>query len=263
MKRFATTTLAAGLLTFGAAYGLQAQEHHRGRDQNDQPQAQQQNDKDHDHDQQQSKNDRKAREEHARQEDQRQRDYQRSYDQRMRDSQRENERLQAQNREAQLRAQREYEDNVRRQREEFDRQRADRDRDRDRDRDDRGRAYGYAPNYSYRIGRSVRMTDRYGAELLQHAVSDGYEQGFEFGLADRRDGRGFGPHHTYGWRDGMYGYGGRYIDRGDYQYYFREGFDRGYEDAFYGSHRYGSIGSNGKAFILGTVLGTILGFSIH
>jgi hypothetical protein len=53
------------------------------------------------------------------------------------------------------------------------------------------------------------------------------------------------------------GYDGYYVDINEYQYYFREGFRRGYEDGYYGRNQYGSY-SNGKYAILGQVLSVIL-----
>jgi len=44
---------------------------------------------------------------------------------------------------------------------------------------------------------------------------------------------------------------------GEYQYYFREGFRRGYEDGYYGRWQYGSY-SNGVFSLLGGILQGIL-----
>jgi len=43
----------------------------------------------------------------------------------------------------------------------------------------------------------------------------------------------------------------------EYSYYFRQGFERGYEDGYYGRNQYGTY-SNGKYSVLGAVIGTIL-----
>jgi len=51
------------------------------------------------------------------------------------------------------------------------------------------------------------------------------------------------------------------VDLGEYQYYFREGFRRGYEDGYYSRSRYGSY-SNGTYSILGTILEQILGLRL-
>jgi hypothetical protein len=58
-----------------------------------------------------------------------------------------------------------------------------------------------------------------------------------------------------------YGYDGYYVDLSEYQYYFREGFRRGYEDGYYSRSRYGRY-SNGSASILGTILESILGLQL-
>jgi len=50
-----------------------------------------------------------------------------------------------------------------------------------------------------------------------------------------------------------FGYSGYYVGLGDYQYYFREGFRRGYEDGYYGRWQYGSY-SNGVFSLLSGVL---------
>jgi len=47
------------------------------------------------------------------------------------------------------------------------------------------------------------------------------------------------------------------VDRDDYNYYFREGFRRGYEDGFDSRSQYGRY-SNGTYSILGAVLSGIL-----
>ena len=61
----------------------------------------------------------------------------------------------------------------------------------------------------------------------------------------------------YAYQDGNYGYGGFYVDRDDYNYYFREGFRRGYEDGYYGRNQYG-VYETGRYTILGAVLSVIL-----
>ena len=64
---------------------------------------------------------------------------------------------------------------------------------------------------------------------------------------------------SYAYQDANYGYRGFYVNQREYNYYFREGFRRGYEDAYYGRHRYGRYRSGGSdAVLLGTVLSVIL-----
>jgi hypothetical protein len=97
--------------------------------------------------------------------------------------------------------------------------------------------------------------------MLQRAIRDGYEEGFYAGQADRQDGYGYNLEESYGYQDGSYGYDGYYVELSEYQYYFREGFRRGYEDGYYSRSRYGSY-SNGGYSILGTILESILGLQL-
>ena len=116
----------------------------------------------------------------------------------------------------------------------------------------------YGPyNYRYRRGISYYEVNQYGADMLRRAVSDGYQEGFRAGQADREDGWGFNAEDAYAYQDASYGYDGYYVDVNEYQYYFREGFRRGYEDGYYGRYQYGRY-SNGKYAILGNVLNVIL-----
>jgi hypothetical protein len=118
--------------------------------------------------------------------------------------------------------------------------------------------YYYTPP-SYRYYRSGRYyeTNRYGADLLRQAVNTGYEEGYRAGQADREDGWGFGYQDAYAYQDANYGYNGYYVDQGEYNHYFREGFRRGYEDGYHSRNQFGSY-SNGKFAILGAVLSQIL-----
>ena len=47
------------------------------------------------------------------------------------------------------------------------------------------------------------------------------------------------------------------MDQADYNYYFRQGFQRGYEDGYYNRYQYG-VYSNGSYSVLGNVLTLIL-----
>ncbi len=120
----------------------------------------------------------------------------------------------------------------------------------------------YGPyDYRYRRGGTYYETNRYGAEMLRRAVNDGYEEGFRAGQADREDGWAYSPQDAYAYQDASYGYDGYYVDLSDYQYYFREGFRRGYEDGYYSRSRYGRY-SNGGYSILGAVVEQILGMQL-
>jgi hypothetical protein len=114
----------------------------------------------------------------------------------------------------------------------------------------------------YRVNRngSWYNTDYRGAELLRQAVNEGYRQGFAAGRSDRnrRIGMNWGGSGIY--RSGVVGYQS-YVDRSQYQYYFRQGFERGYQDGYNSQTRnrlqYGTY-NNGVANILGSILGSIL-----
>jgi hypothetical protein len=114
-----------------------------------------------------------------------------------------------------------------------------------------------APSYSYYRGGTSYQTNQYGADLLQQAVNYGYEEGFRAGQADRQDRAPFNYRDSYAYRDANYGYNGLYVSQADYNYYFREGFRRGYEDGYYSRSRYGT-NVNGKLGILSSVLSTVL-----
>ena len=123
--------------------------------------------------------------------------------------------------------------------------------------------------------RITRLAVGHGA-VEAEAVADGDErdvqrsadiggdeagEGFQAGQADRADGWGFNPEEAYAYQDASYGYDGYYVDLGEYQHYFREGFRRGYEDGYHSRSRYGSY-SNGGYSILGTILEQILGLQL-
>ncbi len=116
------------------------------------------------------------------------------------------------------------------------------------------RAYEYStPNYRYsRSGRYYR-TNQYGVDMLRQALNYGYEEGFRAGQADREDRVRFNYRDSYAYQDATYGYTGYYVDLSEYRYYFREGFNRGYQDGYYNRFRYGS-NVNGVFSLLGHIL---------
>jgi hypothetical protein len=116
-----------------------------------------------------------------------------------------------------------------------------------------------APSYRYIRGGTYYETNRYGADLLRQAVNNGYAAGYEAGRADREDRWGNGYEDSFVWQDANYGYRGYYVDQSEYNYYFREGFRRGYEDGYNGHHHHGSY-SKGKYIVLASVLAAILVF---
>jgi len=62
---------------------------------------------------------------------------------------------------------------------------------------------------------------------------------------------------SYAYQDANYGYDGYYVNQAEYNYYFREGFNRGYQDGYDSRTQYGSY-SNGSGSILGAILSEIL-----
>jgi flagellar biosynthesis/type III secretory pathway protein FliH len=95
--------------------------------------------------------------------------------------------------------------------------------------------------------------------MLRQAVNHGYEEGFRAGKADRDDRWRGNYKDSYAYRDANYGYSGYYVDRSDYNYYFREGFRRGYEDGYNSRYRYGR-NSGGNYSMLDNILSQILNF---
>lgn len=116
-----------------------------------------------------------------------------------------------------------------------------------------------AANYRYSRGGRYYETNQFGIDLLRRGVNAGYEQGRLAGLADQQDRWPFNYRNSYAYQDANYGYGGFYVDRPDYNNYFREGFRRGYEDGYYDRSQYGTY-ANGRASILDALLGAILSF---
>ena len=123
-----------------------------------------------------------------------------------------------------------------------------------------------APPGRYRVNRDGRFynTNERGADLLRQAVNEGYRQGFNAGRADANNRRRGGWSNSSMYRTGVYGYQNG-VDRGQYQYYFRQGFQRGYQDGsnsqyqngYNGTFQYGTY-NNGSPSILGTILNQIL-----
>jgi len=121
--------------------------------------------------------------------------------------------------------------------------------------------YGYGNgNYNnngrYRVMRNGRSyhTDGRGAQMLRHAVDQGYQQGWAAGRADRQNRRRASYSNQNMYRSGNYGYD-NHVDRSQYQYYFQQGFQRGYEDGYNSRNRYGT---NNGGNVLSSVLGSIL-----
>jgi hypothetical protein len=157
-------------------------------------------------------------------------------------------RLQQQNRAAQYRTQQEYAARLQQQQQQLQ---AQRDYSRD--------PYISTPHtYRYRINGAYRQTNQYGVDVLKQAVNNGYIEGVRAGQADRQDRHRSNYADAAAYRDANYGYAGNYVDRSDYNYYFRQGFQKGYLDGYNSRNQYGSY-SNGTGSILGNLLTSILG----
>ena len=117
--------------------------------------------------------------------------------------------------------------------------------------------YYTPPAYQYRRGENYYETNQYGADMLRQASNFGYQQGVRAGRADKQDNWRFDYRESFAYQDANYGFDGRYVQQDDYNHYFREGFQRGYEDGFYERRTYGT-NANGSDALLGTVLNMIL-----
>jgi hypothetical protein len=111
--------------------------------------------------------------------------------------------------------------------------------------------------YRYNRGGSYYELNQYGADTLRKAINFGYSEGFRSGQADRQDRYSSGYQNSYAYQDANYGYDGYYGDQDSYNYYFRQGFSRGYEDGYNSRYQYGSY-SNGNYSVLGNILSGIL-----
>jgi hypothetical protein len=115
-----------------------------------------------------------------------------------------------------------------------------------------------AANYRYSRGGTSYQTNQYGADLLRQAVNNGYEEGFQSGQADREDRYSNGSYqNSYAYQDANYGYNGYYVAQTEYSYYFRQGFQRGYDDGYNSRSQYGSY-SNGNYSVLSAILSQVL-----
>jgi hypothetical protein len=123
--------------------------------------------------------------------------------------------------------------------------------------------YFYTANdYRYWRGGSWYYVNRYAADYLRQAINYGYQEGYWAGRADREDGWRYDYRNAFVYRDANYGYRGFYVSRGEYNYYFREGFRRGYEDGYYSRRHYGRS-YNGSDVILGSALSLILNLQAY
>jgi hypothetical protein len=131
--------------------------------------------------------------------------------------------------------------------------------------------YYTAPNYRYQRNGRYYQTNQYGIRKLEKALQAGYNEGYKAGRADREDRWRYDYRSAFAYRDANYGYDGRYIAQDEYNHYFREGFQRGYDDGYYGRHKYGRKndgdgniieGVNDEWLIAGGVIAAILGYQL-
>lgn len=123
------------------------------------------------------------------------------------------------------------------------------------------RYYVRPAHYRYSYGGLWYTTSNYGADVLRQAVDWGYREGVRAGRVDRNDGWAPDYRDSVAWRDGGFGYGGRYVSSADYAYYFRQGFQRGYDDGYFGRMQYGRYANN-DVVIAEAVIATILGLQL-
>ncbi|GAB3306710.1 hypothetical protein [Luteimonas notoginsengisoli] len=129
--------------------------------------------------------------------------------------------------------------------------------------DYRNDPYYYTPDrYRYSYQGSWQRTNRYGADLIRQAVNYGYREGLSAGRADRQDGWRADYRNSYAYQDANYGYNGYYIPQDEYNYYFRQGFARGYDDGYSSRYRYGQRDDNGNYAILAAILTAVVGFEL-
>jgi hypothetical protein len=181
MKTIRIIGTTAVLLLVGGmiAGGAQAQGH------NQQDQKQQQPGKAKGHDKQQAKQavqqqqvvTQQVQQQRIAEQRQRETQYRATLATQVRAAQQRSAQLQQQNRAAQNAAQQQYLVNLRQQQQ---RLQASRDYARDP-------AFSARPAYVYRRGGTQYQTTQYGADVLRQAVNYGYQQGYQFGQADRRD----------------------------------------------------------------------------
>jgi len=165
--------------------------------------------------------------------------------------------LRQQNRLQHLRFQEQYEERLRLQQAQLNQARYDYTND---------PFYYTAPNYRYRRDGRDYQTNQYGIKKLDQALQAGYNEGYKAGRADREDHWRNDYRSAFAYQDANYGYDGRYIAQDEYNHYFREGFQRGYDDGYYSRQKYGkkndSGGINDEWLIAGAVVAAIIGYQV-
>jgi hypothetical protein len=110
----------------------------------------------------------------------------------------------------------------------------------------------------FRVYRGDRYyeTDGRGADLLRQAISEGYRHGYAEGGLDRESSKKNGGTGSAVYKSGSSGYQS-YVDPGEYRYYFRQGFLRGYQDGYANRSDYG-YQSNGRLEVMVSVVNKLL-----
>jgi hypothetical protein len=114
-----------------------------------------------------------------------------------------------------------------------------------------------APSHRYYRNGQYYSVNQYAANQLRESVDAGYAEGYRAGQADRADGYRFNYRDSFAYQDANFGFNGMYVDQSEYNHYFREGFERGYQDGYYSRNQFGTV-SGGRMNILSTVLNAIL-----
>ncbi len=244
-------TVAIGAVMAAASFAGYAQP---PSDNPSQPQSEAKQDK-HDekahgkaHQQQQQRLSQQQQQELIRQQQQSLAEYNQRIAQQQAIAQRNAEQLQQQRRMEHYRFQQEYYERLRQQQEHLQNDRYDYDND---------PFYYTPPTYRYRRGDRYYQTNQYGADTLRKASNNGYKAGYKAGRADRKDKWRFDYKQSFAFQDANYGYDGRYVRQDDYNYYFREGFRRGYDDGYHNRRKYGR-NTEGSDSLFDSVLGKIL-----
>lgn len=86
----------------------------------------------------------------------------------------------------------------------------------------------------YGNGRGVSSNRN---EIQRQAMINGYTEGFEEGSRARRDRRNSDFRRTSPYRNGKSGYNRSWNSERDYQNWYRQGYEKGFNDAFYGRAR--------------------------
>jgi hypothetical protein len=87
-------------------------------------------------------------------------------------------------------------------------------------------------NWRYQQNRQFNRND-----VQRIALVNGYSEGYEEGLEDRRSRRQAGYSQKDLYRSGISGYEGSWRLEREYQQWFRQGFQRGYQDGYYSRAR--------------------------